>query len=103
MNLIQEQILITLTVIIWFDVFGLHRKILDRLGIPAWRDLESNPFKYRIFACYFCTSFWIGTLVCVVNYFITSDLVLMITGIGLNAVISRILDLTLGYESIKGK
>lgn len=101
MTILQLQIVTTLTVILWFDVFGLHRIILGWFGKKPWEELKP-------FSCYFCTSFWlgigyaIGALSCMKTMG-SIDWETLAFFIMLNTIISRILDSVLGYDTMKGK
>lgn len=97
MILFYLQVITTAIAIIWFDVFGLHRKLLKAFGKNEWDDLKP-------FSCFFCMSFQIGLGLSLGMFIFNSFDPLNFCFFNLlNIVISRILDVVFGYESIKGK
>jgi len=102
MNILELQLITTLILILWFDVFGLHRIILNLFGFESWLDKESLPKWIGWASCYFCTGFWLGIIItlCSLPFISIREAITLII---LNTVITRILDNLLGFDSIKSK
>ncbi len=96
MILFYLQILTTFIGILWFDVFGIHRKLLSFLGKKEWDDLKP-------FTCFFCLSNWIGVGLAIGYGFASQQWIEMGLFIVQNVVVTRILDVIFGYDSIKEK
>jgi len=109
MSFTTLQIITTFLTILWFDVFGLHRIALKLCGYKLWDNRESMSLIGRLFACYFCTSFWLGISVALASawtqFYLKGgvDILNLIIFILLNVIVSRVLDQFLGYGDIKGK
>ena len=101
MTIITLQILTTFTVLLWFDLFRLHKLILHLFGFKPWTKKEALPFYLKWAACYFCTSFWIGVIVATAFYFQSHNWQLACLLIMSNTIMSRLLDYLLGYQSFK--
>jgi len=103
MNILELQLTTTLILILWFDLFGLHNIILSWFGKEVWQIESHHKWYLQLFACYFCTGFWIGTIVSGIYFGLTYDWRTALTLLVLNFVITRILDNLLGFDSIKSK
>jgi len=103
MTLYYLELLTIFTGMIWFDFLGAHRWLLEKLGYQAWMDKHDLPIYWGWVACYFCTMCWLGIISGSVYTLITLDWISGGTFIIQNAIVARILDSLMGYESMKAK
>lgn len=103
MILYYLEVLTILIGVIWFDFLGGHRWALQKLGYPVWSDKYDLPIYWGWLACYFCTMFWIGTIVASAYTIITLDWINGGTFAIQNLIIARVLDNLMGFDSMKSK
>lgn len=99
-TLIIAQILTTFMTLIWFDVLSIDTRIKVLLGYKKWTSkVEMRRTWHRVFACYFCTSFWLGVIAALILLSMgeTTNAILLIMS---NAIVSRVLDILLGFKSV---
>ena len=90
--LLELQILITATTLVWFEVIGGHQIILKWLGKSPWDHIKP-------ITCWFCTQNWIGFSI-IGAYLLARgfDAHLMIMAICLNLIIAKIIDIKWGFD-----
>ena len=90
--LIELQIIVTFTSMMWFNVLGMHRVLLRMMGKQPWE-------QFKPFSCWLCTQHHIGVMA-IAAYQLAKgfDLQQLIMYLCLNYIIAKLMDSKFGFE-----
>ena len=90
--LLELQILITATTLVWFEVIGGHQIILKWLGKSPWDHIKP-------LTCWFCTQYYVGIAVVITYELIYGyDLKVFALTVALNLIIAKVIDSKWGFD-----